>query len=374
MSFQELDKLSSKKRQMPFDTQGDFKKRRNGIMNWIERKIHRKVFRNNNALPYLGLVMSQAIMAGWSSVGNKAINKEDGIHVAVFLVVRLFITFLTLGAMLVFRSRDNLLPDAGDTKAIVLVGFLYQCLSPIFFLKGLRYVTGTIGSLFDGPLVTILVYLLAVYFKLEKIPKSPKLRLQLGVSLALTIGGATATILAADSSFSPDDNHESNHSTSLGLLYLMIESIGQSAGLVLGKPLLIRYNVKQFSTWTVLVGFVCCLCMVLVSQRDTFFTQIGNLVFACTTSASYAFALLYGALASGVLNTLLVSYCNAKLPSSVVAVSACLQPMIALALDYYVYGIAIKSIHGIAFCMIIVGMRLFMRTAGKPTKIRSAAV
>jgi len=341
-------------------------------------------------LAYLALVLYQMVMAIWAVVGSKLLRgNEAGVPLAAFLAGRHFVASSALGTIAVVQhGRAALMPQRSDLFRVGVAGMLAQYGSPMFYLFGLQYLPPTIGSIFDGPLIPLLVFVMAVSIGVERLPGKVSQRIAVALALCLSSGGAVLLILAsAGAEGVPSDEAEAEMlliadaaepqampsadagtpvqagaSTGIffiALISLFLEAACLSASFIIQKPLATKYKLFPFAFWMSFSGLCCVVFHLALYEEGGLFFNIFRLYSACIDSPSFLLAMLYNALAISVINTLCIAFANATLPSSVVALGACVQPGFTLLLDVYLYGADFTPVHVLALCIVGLGIKLF---------------
>lgn len=315
---------------------------------------------------YGALVVFQLNMSLWASLGSKALLGAD-VPIVGFLFGRHLLTSLALGGVGATRGL-SLKPERGDVTRLFAAGLLAQFVSPVFYMWGMRYVAPTVGSILDGPCVPLIVYAIVVAAGLEQLPRSRRGRVGVLASLAMAILGAGLLIATSgnpslEPGLEPDPEGADAESSGMfwaAVVSLAVEASCLSASLVLQKPLAQKYELVPFGLWISLAGLVAC-----ASHLAAFggIAAVLRLLAACASSPAYLAALLFNTFANSLANTLLLAFAQQRLPSSVVAMAACLQPALTLALDAVFFGATVSLANACALALVACGTYSFTRIA-----------
>lgn len=322
----------------------------------------------NVMLAYAALGLYQMLMALWAAIGSKSL-KGDTVPVSVFLLGRHCLAASALAAISIWQyGPSSLIPRKEDRWRIAIAGVLAQYGSPMFYLYGLQFVPPTIASIFDGPFIPLVVYVMAVSVGAEVLPKLSKDRLGVAIALALASGGAATLILVSGGDSETESVEvstgadDSNGMFNIAIICLILEASSLGASIIMQKPVVSKYKLFPFACWISLSGLVSCIFH-LTFVGDGVLSSMFSLIEMCNKSTPFFGALLYNALALTLINSLCIAYANATVPSSVVALAACVQPGLTLMLDVTIYGAPFSVWHLVALAMVAIGISMFNKHA-----------
>lgn len=331
---------------------------------------------------YLALIVYQLVMAMWAVFGSRMLNSEAAVPLATFLLGRHLVASSVLGcAACWLYGRRSLVPQLGDVPTIALAGVLAQWASPVFYLWALRHLPATISAIFDGPLIPVFVYVMAVALGVEVLPAGARKRLSVLLALVLSCGGAAIIVAAPSASGSPSGGAEGEGEgaavggvRALALLALLVEALALALSLIVQKPLAMKYPLFAFACWMSLSGLVSIAVQAIVVEELGLLGCLELLVHMLRTSRPFLVATLYNALGISVVNALCSAFANSLLPSSLVALAACLQPVFTLLLDVAAFGAPLHLEHVAGLIAVGLGIRMFTRNSPPPTAATSTAV
>ncbi|GBG30364.1 Hypothetical Protein FCC1311_065832 [Hondaea fermentalgiana] len=329
-------------------------------------------------LAYGALALYQSLMAFWAAIGSKSLQGEVGVPVSVFLFGRHCLAATALAMLSLWKhGAESLIPRPEHRARIFMAGVLAQYASPMCYLFGLMFVPPTIASIFDGPFIPLFVYVMAISVGAEVLPKLAKDRLGVAISLALASGGAATLILVSggevefdgvepepvtDAQVQGASANEGDDMFMIAIVSLALEAAALGASIIMQKPVVTQYQLFPFACWVSASGMLCCFFH-LMFIGDGVFASIVQLLEACKASNAFFGALLYNALALTLINTLCIAFANASVPSSVVALAACVQPGLTLMLDVAVYDAPFSIWHLAALGMVAIGISMFNKHA-----------
>jgi drug/metabolite transporter (DMT)-like permease len=330
-----------------------------------------------HAAAYLALVVYQLVMAVWAVVGSRLLNSEAAVPLATFLLGRHLVASSVLGCVACWLyGRRSLLPQRDDVPAIALAGVLAQWASPVFYLWALRHLPATISAIFDGPFIPVLVYVMAVALGVEVLPAGARQRMSVFFSLVLSCGGAALIIVApsaAGGAAASASVEAAGGVRALALLALLVEALALALSLIVQKPLATKYPLFAFACWMSLSGLVSIAVQAVVAEELGLSGCLALLVHMLRTSRPFLVATLYNALGISVINALCSAFANSLLPSSLVALAACLQPAFTLLLDVAAYGAPLHLEHVAGLAAVGLGIRMFTRNSAAAATAASAA-
>jgi drug/metabolite transporter (DMT)-like permease len=245
-------------------------------------------------------------------------------------------------------------PTEGDLSRVLLVGLVSGFVMPVAAIYGLQMTTPTTVAIYDGPLYPIFVFVLALCLGAERLSKISAVKQIFSVVLATL--GALAVVLDSNSTAIREAAEEAATKQELvpqyvmGNLLLTVESIALAVGLVLQKPLLMKYPIANVSLWTWLVGASTTSIYMTATQPGGVYSAVTSLVQALQKSAIATQALLYVAVLHTSVSFLLSGYSNRVLSSSTVALFACTQPVLTALLEWLVLDkpMALQQLAGAA--------------------------
>jgi len=317
------------------------------------------------------LMLYQSLMAFWAAVGSKALSSSSSssepLPVSVFLFGRHLVASASLAALgFATHGRKGMIPQEEHRVRVFVAGVLAQCASPMFYLYGLQFVAPTIASIFDGPCVPLMVYAMAVVVGAEVMPAALNNRLKVLGGLAMASGGAVLLIVASggQESDAGGTGGEEGEMFNVAIFSLFLEAACLSASLIMQKPIANLYPLFPYSFWICFGGLMGCVFH-LMFIGDGLLAGFSALRIACAENHGIFFALLYNAYALTLINTLCLSYANSMLPSSTVALGACVQPALTLALDIFIYGADLRMMHIVGIAGIALGLNLFLKSSSQ---------
>jgi len=319
------------------------------------------------ALAYTALASTQVVMAMWNVVGSKLVNHDVDLPLIVFVTGRQLVASVLLGvAAAIKHGPDCVMVQRKHIRATVASSIMGQYMSPIFYLYGLQAVSATLASIFDGPLVPIIAYVIALCVGAEALPTLMiERKIVLSAMFLATSGAALLIFSLGDSSGDGTEDGDEYVSTGSSKLYvlalaaLFIEAASLSTSIVIQKPLTIVYPLLSYSFRSCLGGFIMAAIHVSLWVPGGFVTNMLLLVNACIESWHFRTALLMSSVGNSLLNTLFTAVANSRLPSSTVALGACLQPIFTLILEVLLTDATFTAVELFSFVVIAVGMYMF---------------
>eukprot|EP00516_Mucochytrium_quahogii_P009015 CAMPEP_0203782636 /NCGR_PEP_ID=MMETSP0099_2-20121227/11188_1 /ASSEMBLY_ACC=CAM_ASM_000209 /TAXON_ID=96639 /ORGANISM=" , Strain NY0313808BC1" /LENGTH=352 /DNA_ID=CAMNT_0050684329 /DNA_START=361 /DNA_END=1419 /DNA_ORIENTATION=- len=320
-------------------------------------------------LAYAAILVYQTVMSVWAVNGSN-VTEGGTFPLALFLVGRHMLASSALAGLACYKyGLASLIPESDDIKYIFIAGMFAQYMSPMFYLYGLQFVPATIGSIFDGPLIPVLVFVLAIVSRTEVLPESWSGRTGIVSGLCLTCGGVMFLIIASGSG--GDTSTAIDSQFYLAVTSLFCEAFALSISILLQRPLAKKYRLLPFAFWISFSGLVASFLQVAFYE-DGSIGLLGVLYQKLFNSNQLLFALLYNALLISVVNNLCLAYASEHLPSSIVAMGSCIQPVITLFLEVFFFAKPLNLSHGAALGAIAAGVHLFQKFNVQPSKCAEA--
>jgi len=294
-------------------------------------------------------------MAVWAVFGSKAMDPD--VPVSVFLLMRLVIGSAFF-ACVIFRETGNFsfiykLTDIGCASKIFISGLLAQYASPVLYFSGALTTPGTMAAIFDGPVIPLMVFVIAVGSGVEKLPDNSHACCVVVGGLGMAAAGAGLLVVVSSSG-------ESGGSLlSPGVVKLFFEALAPSCSLIIQKDICHRFSVYEFSFMLTASAIVCCSLHIMVLENYSIYEFAIQFVNKCLDNHALLLAFLYNVVAVAGLNMMLLVYANTRLPSSIVSMGACMQPVIALFLEVLFHGVHISYGHFFAVSLVFGGIKLF---------------
>ena len=268
-----------------------------------------------------------------------------------------------------------------NTEAIQIIaaGISGMLLLPLCYTAGLIMTTPTITSVWDGPMIPLGCFFVAVALKLEKRSDLyPRFQVW---SLLLAVGGSLIVLMA---DFIHGNNHKNAVEKEAGMNHMQIIQgnmllsgvvASYSATSLLQKQLT-RHPPITLTGWMFCIGFICCFCLLLLDSFLVGGTLTGctlgqavKQLLALTTSATFQYGLLYSALFVGGACFSIGSYASAHLESSVITLFAACQPPMTAVLEWIWEGMGFGWKKGFGMCCVCCGLFGFTyikRLEGRP--------
>lgn len=310
------------------------------------------------------LIIVQLCFSVFAVFGASALELAPSVTPLAFTAGRQIIAVWTLIPIaLIVEGRVN--PKTSDYGRIVIVGILGGVFVPDFYLIGLQLTDPTSASLFDGPIIPLTCYTLAVLIGVERLPKTCKARMLTIGFLLMAAFGAIIILLGGGKSKSLKENDTTQGMSSklLGWTLLFGESLSVAISLIVSKDLCTRYPPVTFSLWCTIIGMIVNCMIVTFTTNDGAIMQTIELVNACSLSWRYMGALFYVSMMNTVFVLVVSSFANSILPSSTVSLMSCLQPAITLILQYMVRSTPIRLTQMFGVMILGNGMLLHTRHA-----------
>jgi drug/metabolite transporter (DMT)-like permease len=305
-----------------------------------------------SSLAKLAMVIVQTIAAGWNVLGSVALTTQE-ISPLTFALVRMVLATFFLSVVARWTSPGSrFVPEGRDCARVLCVGLSSGFIMPVAAIYGLQMTTPTTLAIYDGPLFPVCVFALTLCIGVERLSPRHACRQISGVLLA--VSGALAVLLGTESTV-----NEANPGSSyvLGNSILVAESVALSVGLVLQKPLLTRYSIPHISMWTWAVGACATACFIGV-QSGGLFSALAAFTGTVASSTTVLGAVVYLVLLHTSASFLLSGFANRTLPSSTVALFACLQPVLTALLEVAILNKTIAPQQVVGAALIACGLVL----------------
>lgn len=278
-------------------------------------------------MPHLALIAVQVMFGTWPVVGKLALAALPSTALVAFRVAGAAIAFLILqrsvgGAQKIRKS---------DYARLALYALLGVVLNQFLFVKGLSLTTAINATLL-GTTIPIFALLVSITLGYDRL----SFRKALGITLA---AAGVVYLLYPERNFTSD--------TTLGNLFIVLNSLCYGAYIAISKDMLKRYGALTVITWIFIFGCIATLPIGGYELINVPLRQIG---------AGVWLAVLYIILVPTVGAYYLNAWSLARVEPSTVAVYIYLQPLIAFALAPLILGEKWNSRMGFASLLIFAGV------------------
>jgi len=314
---------------------------------------------------------SQLIFAGWNIIGTLVLREDAG--------PLLWILIRNVGALVLFagmswrqqqqyRNRISSqemfwLPRREHAMEVLLFGMVSGVAMPFFYLNGLKLTTATLGAIYDGPLMPVFCSAMTLVLGIEHLAPGWG-AVQQVASIVLSAVGAVVLVLNTSIA-----HHEADHVITeagkttdtqtaffLGNVFLLLECLCMAALLILQKPLLQHYSETNTLLWVAASGTGFTVVMVACSSGGGISGAIMQLTELLCTSRIMFSAAVYLVAVEATLAYVFLSYANATLSSSSVALWGCSQPVSTCILAFMVLGDSMNLLQILGACGVILGL------------------
>jgi drug/metabolite transporter (DMT)-like permease len=288
--------------------------------------VHSK---DNRFLPHLALVAVQFLFGTWPILGKLALRALPSAGLVAFRICGAAICFLIIQR---FSARDKIKIARGDYARIALYSLLGVILNQFFYIKGLALSTA-INAILISTAIPVSTLLVGIALRLER----PSLRKFTGIALA-----ALGVIYLIDPT-----RADFEHSTALGNLLLVANTIVYGAYIAISQQVIRRYGALTVITWIFVFGSFAAL-------------PIGGFYLAQTPLENVSWQVWLTVAVIILLPTVGAYYLNAfalsRVSPSTVAIYIYLQPLFAFSLAPFVLGESWNSRTWIAAILIFIGV------------------
>src|SRR5205807_6407451 len=260
--------------------------------------------------PHVALIAVQVMFATWPVLGKIALRTLPSFALVGFRVLGAALALTALG--LVTRKLGVI--KRNDWLLLVLSSFLGVVFNQWLFVKGLSLTTA-INATLIGTTIPIFTLLVSILLGNDR----GSLRKLIGILLA----GAGVVYLIGP------ERANFSHSSIVGDLLIVINSLCYGTYIAISKRLVSRYNALTVITWIFIVGCVPAVPAGAVSLSHVSVTKVPTSVWVAVV-----YIVLFATVACYYLN----SWALSRVSPSTVAVYIYLQPLIAFALAPLLLG------------------------------------
>ncbi|MFY9621433.1 MAG: DMT family transporter [Pyrinomonadaceae bacterium] len=288
---------------------------------------------SSNASPHIALIGVQMMFATWPVFGKIVLRTIPSLGLVGIRVLGAAVALTAIG--LATRRLERI--ARSDWLLLVVSSLLGVVFNQWLFVKGLSLTTAVNAALLG---TTIPVFTLLVSIALGNDRAS--WRRIIGILLA---GAGVVYLIGPDrASFS--------HSSVVGDLLLVTNSLCYATYIAISKRLVTRYNALTVTTWIFIVGCVPTVPVGAISLSQVSFGDVPDSVWLAV-----AYIVLFATAVCYYLN----SWALARVPPSTVAVYIYLQPLVAFVLAPIVLGERLSSRVIIASLLVFAGVAVVTR-------------
>ena len=294
--------------------------------------------------PHLALIMVQIMFGTWPLVGKVVLRSISSTGLVAIRVAGAAIALALVQK--IAKQRRNI--SRKDLGWLALCSVLGVVLNQLLYLKGLSLTTVINSTLLATtiPVFTLLVGVVIGYDRLSW-------------RKVVGIGTAGLGVVYLVDPF----RSEFSHSTTLGNLLNVANSLSYGAYIVLSKDLVKRHGALNVLTWMFIMG-----CLIT--------TPLGAVALARTPIFGLGWEVWVGLIYIILVPTVGAYYLNAwalaRVEPSTVATYIYLQPVIAFALAPLILGEALSARTGLACLLICAGVAIVTWQRRDPTVQRVA--
>lgn len=250
------------------------------------------------------------------------------------IFLRILGTFLIAWTIqMSFKEVRHQKIDSKDMPRLILSALLGVAINQIMFFMGLNHTTPVDAAIINsGSPMMVLVF--AAFLLSEKISGSKVFGLILGAfgALLLILFGNPAGFL--------------NGST-MGNLFILINTTAWSLYLVVSKPLMMKYNPLVLMRWIFMIGFIAVFPFSISQALDIDFSRFTGYTW---------FSVGYIILGTTFLAYFGITYSLKRLSSPVVAYYSYLQPVLVALMGILIFAEKISWIKILSAILVFVGI------------------
>ena len=283
---------------------------------------------SSNASPHIALIAVQVMFATWPVFGKIVLRTIPSLGLVGIRVLGAAVALTALG--LATRRLERIAKS--DWLLLVVSSLLGVVFNQWLFVKGLSLTTAVNATLL-GTTIPVFTLLVSIFVGNDH----ASVRRVIGILLA---GAGVVYLIGPDrASFS--------HSSVVGDLLIVLNSLCYGTYIAISKRLLSRYNALTVITWVFIVGCVPTVPVAAFSLTGVSFGDVPGTVWLAV-----AYIVLFATVVCYYLN----SWALARVPPSTVAVYIYLQPLIAFVLAPIVLGERVNSRVIIASLLVFAGV------------------
>jgi len=305
---------------------------------------------------------TQLIFAGWNILGFLVLREHAG--PLIWVLIRNFGGLLMFTGLNLRQQRTQTvywLPQPDHAWQAFLFSLVSGVAMPYFFLNGLKLTSATLGAIYDGPLMPVCCSAIALTLGIERLAAGWSAVQQLS-SILLSALGAILLVLNTPTDHGTDDLVTEDGETAaskaaffLGNFFLFLECLCMAALLILQKPLLKHYSETNTLLWVSATGTFFTIGLISFSSNGLMSTLSQLMHLLCNSQIVLATS-LYLVLMEATLGYVLLSYANATLDSSSVALWGCSQPVSTCLLAFIILDDSMNMLQVLGSVGVILGL------------------
>jgi drug/metabolite transporter (DMT)-like permease len=290
--------------------------------------------------PHVALIAVQVMFATWPVLGKIALRTLPSLSLVGFRVLGAALALSALG--LVTRKLGTIARK--DWLLLISSSFLGVVFNQWLFVKGLSLTTAVNATLI-GTTIPVFTLLVSIFLGND--------RASLRQVIGILVSGAGVIYLIGP------ERADFSHSSLVGDLLIVSNSLCYGTYIAISKRLVSRYNALTVITWIFIVG-----CVLAVPVGAVSFSRVSIASVPASVWLGVAYIVLFATVACYYLN----SWALSRVPPSTVAVYIYLQPLIAFVLAPLLLGEKISS------RVIVASILVFAGVAVVTTRGRSRAI
>lgn len=328
--------------------------------------------------PLAALAVAQVAESAWHILGFGVLDDVPFISPLEFTFIRQTLTWilLTIWARLAEKDDDTgsriSFPSlrSAEFAKLVVGGVTGGCLVQLLYLQGLIMTSPTTTSVWDGPLLPVIVFCLAILRGTEKL-YNPLWRI---ATLILTCSGL-CLVLFGDYHHrlggGGDHNIDSSEMTAnrrflLGNIVILFQDFCHAFMAIVQRELR-RFPPLTLTSWLFGIGVVANLIVIVVTPGTSVSSVISKTMRALLESHQFIVGLAFAVVVMSAFTYSILSYASRHLESSVVTLFAAAQPPITVALESFFFGTPICVSKRVGISMVCCGMYFFTDLSTKGT-------
>ena len=329
-------------------------------------------------LPLAALAVAQVAESAWHILGFGILDDAPYISPLEFTFIRQTLTWILLTIWARWAEKDDetggriQLPSlrSAEFAKLVVGGVTGGCLVQLLYLQGLIMTSPTTTAVWDGPLLPVIVFCIAILRGTEKL-YNPVWRI---ATLILTCSGSCLVLfsdyhhrLEEGGSHNSDSTElAANKRFLLGNLVILFQDFCHALMAIVQRELR-QFPPLTLTSWLFGIGVVANLIVVVVTPDTSVSSVITKATRALLESHQFLVGLAFAVVVMSAFTYSILSYASRHLESSVVTLFAAAQPPITVALESFFFGTPICASKRVGIFMVCCGMYFFTNLSTKST-------
>jgi len=333
--------------------------------------------------PLSALAVAQIAESGWHILGFGVLDDVPYMSPLEFTVVRQTLTWILLTIWARLAEKDEVtggpVPFPSLRSAtfgkLVVGGVTGGCLVQLLYLQGLVMTSPTTTSVWDGPLLPVIVFCVTILMGREKL-HNPTRRI---ASLFLTCSG-WFLVLFGDYHHRLGEGGVTNTYAGMsgasalatrrfmiGNLVILVQDCCHALMAIMQRELK-EYPPLTLTSWLFGIGVVANLIIIMLTPGTA---SISGVIFktikALSESHQFMVGLAFAVVVMSAFTYSVLSYASRHLESSVVTLFAAAQPPITVAMEFFFFKTPIGTSKIVGAIMVCCGMFYFTKLSTTAT-------